>query len=257
MSRIYMHRLQSSRGAFTLVELLVVIGIIALLISILLPALNKAREAAKTVACLSNLRQIGTGIHMYVSSSHGWLPSDGGDAGPNGFKFKDYFMDPGQGFSYQSWAERLVLAGAISMSIPTDNNGWGQDWAAAGWGYDRYRGGSFNTVFRCPAQGDGAYEFGKSGMQFQGYGYQPYFGYVNGQPIEDWPPTASYFHFVKMTSQKPDKIIVVDGRYPNFGFILPTGGSYDYSGIFRRHGGTQQSQYMKDLGVTRAGANYL
>jgi len=65
------------RTAFTLVELLVVIGIIAVLIGILLPALTKARKEAQLVACASNMRQWGLGFINYCDSNNGTLPLDG------------------------------------------------------------------------------------------------------------------------------------------------------------------------------------
>ena len=77
------------RAGFTLVELLVVIGIIAVLVGLLLPALTKARQEANSLSCMSNLRQIGIAMAGYAQANNGTYPlyywnGDGDPTVPNG-----------------------------------------------------------------------------------------------------------------------------------------------------------------------------
>ena len=81
---------------FTLIELLVVIAIIALLVSILLPSLNKAKDLAKASVCMGNLYHVGLAVPMYVNDENGWLPPycdnqprDGSSGTFNGVTYTD------------------------------------------------------------------------------------------------------------------------------------------------------------------------
>lgn len=129
------------RRGFTLVELLVVIGIIAVLIGILLPALNAAREQAKTAQCLANLRSIGQGMASYSSDYKGAvIPSliqrTNAGGSPQAVRGEENWATLMVARGYVKQADQLSLFG--KSGSPPGEDAWQNDGSAG------------NTVFRCP-----------------------------------------------------------------------------------------------------------
>ena len=109
--------------AFTLVELLVVIGIIALLISILLPSLSRARESAKEVKCLSNMRQLGTATGFFVADHDGYLYKASFNDEPNPYGERGKW-----GYKPPMWTWDFVMLGYVDENkevfhCPSDRSG--------------------------------------------------------------------------------------------------------------------------------------
>lgn len=141
-------------AGFTLVELLVVIGIIALLIALLLPALGRAREQANLVKCLSQLRNMGQAAHLHANEHHDYMPVAGhlgmgiransvGLGDVNRVRYI-YYFDPGDAPSgYQALPLTLALGNYMGISV-----NFGHAWELA----QTVSSPELQRYFACPSQ---------------------------------------------------------------------------------------------------------
>ena len=184
----------TSLRAFTLVELLVVIGIIALLIAILLPSLNRAMAKAREVNCLSNARQLAMAVMMYCDEFKGTFPPSADYSAPTAepsrvwtIKVLPYVKNPAvyvcpgvtDGQFPRDWAERGV--GTIGYTTAT--------------AYDPLDVEGFSTMTRLsmiksssltPLFGDSA--GGPTARKYRGFTFDPYNGQPNaGDPVLGTP----------------------------------------------------------------------
>jgi prepilin-type N-terminal cleavage/methylation domain-containing protein/prepilin-type processing-associated H-X9-DG protein len=165
-----------SRSAFTLIELLVVIAIIAVLIGLLLPAVQKVREAAKRLECQNNLKQIGLALHGYHDALGCFPPSRMSPAGTSLSVHSQILR----------WLEQDNLCMMMAM-----NSGYNDAMNADA-------GGTIVKVFLCPSDGQAPIPFGWAGTNYRAndgtslvYGYGP--SDPNGVNAKMPPPNGAFF----------------------------------------------------------------
>lgn len=135
------------KHGFTLVELLIVVGIIALLIAMLLPALSAAREAAKRISCASNLRQLGQAEYMYANENHGYVTPCFFVTGGNHECWPQAWAEPlwedfgsrygigiGQTVTQSAGGYTYTFPQSQIMTCPSVDNGWNVYNFNSGWG---------------------------------------------------------------------------------------------------------------------------
>ncbi|MDP3790418.1 MAG: DUF1559 domain-containing protein [Candidatus Omnitrophota bacterium] len=120
---------KSSLTGFTLLELLVVLVIIGILAALLIPALGKAREGARRVACANNLRQIGIAVHMYLDDHDGFFPL----AAEENFTSIFPYLDDDKVWHCPSWPESRRYGGGDYLPYGFNADGLNTWVSGRGW----------------------------------------------------------------------------------------------------------------------------
>jgi len=162
-----MRRHEDRRSGFTLIELLVVIAIIALLISLLVPSLSRAKELARKVACAANVRSLGLAIMQYTNEHNDWMPKMLTEAGLtrsspaiNGRDYSNYCteMAPYLGIEDHPWFPWRNPTSRVSafepgdgapkcLVCPSEDSQFGTDILAYGWRFGKYYDGLFSEFW--------------------------------------------------------------------------------------------------------------
>jgi prepilin-type N-terminal cleavage/methylation domain-containing protein/prepilin-type processing-associated H-X9-DG protein len=251
-----------SHQGFTLVELLVVVGIIAVLISLLLPSLNRARESARQVQCLSNLRQISMATIQYCNNNRGLYPGRAGQADSifNGDPKKNWGwiawrrkVDPITGTLYSGTTDQNITYGALAGYLgfqfmdhnPTNSTNV-SDYEAA-----NHVSPDLEQIYRCPSDKlDQRIAFApdNGGRGLYRYSYSMNILYADKKPDAAPIPTLllarGYYLKINQVRRASEKIVFMDesersinnGEYnPTAPLVNADDPNKDYSAIAERH----------------------